>query len=238
MPRNKISAREVLTDVRSGMDDAALMEKYRLSAAHLQNLFKKLVEAQVLKQSELDSRITMFEGTVEVVFKFPAFEESRGRELGGLLIQAAKKGLAGEVRRLLSQGADVNARGTWGMTPLMWAASKGHWPVVWLLLECGADVNARANNNSTALMWAAFEGRSDLVKGLLDKGADMDAQSNCGRTALISAAFNGHYEVVKLLLDHGANAAIEDQEGRQALAYARGRGHTKVKDLLLAHHGM
>jgi uncharacterized protein len=235
MPRPKISAKDVLNDIRAGLDDTALMEKYHLSAIHLESLFKQLVQAGVLKQSELDCRAPLFEGTVEVVFAFPAFEEPRAKELAGLLIDAAKKGLVTRVREILQKGADVNARGTWGMTALMWAASKGHVDVVRVLLDKGADVNARANNESTALMWTAFAGHRHLVKLLLDRGAQIDARSNCGRTALISAAFNGHREVVKMLLQMGAESGIKDEEGRAALAYAAGRGHHEVKEMLLAH---
>ncbi len=232
MTRAKINAKEVLNDIRAGLDDTSLMEKYQLSANHLQNLFSKLVQAGVLQQSELDSRSPMFEGTVEVVFRFPAFDEVKGKELGERLIQAAKKGLLEEVQRLVEWGADVDSRGTWGMTPLMWAASKGHGPVLKFLLDRGADVNAQANNSSTALMWTAFAGHRHLVKLLLDRGARVNVQSNCGRTALISASFNGHEQVVSLLLDEGADPEIKDGEGHEALAYASGRGHRGVADLL------
>ena len=233
MTRAKINAKDVLNDIRKGMDDASLMEKYKLSANHLQHLFGKLVQAGVLQQRELDNRTPMFEGTVEVVFKFPAFDDARTKELGDLLIQAAKKGLLAEVERLVEGGAGVDSRGTWGMTPLMWAASKGHEEVVAYLLNRGADVNAEANNSSTALMWTAFAGHRHLVKLLLDRGARINAQSNCGRTALISAAFNGHEDVVNVLLNKGADPQIKDQEGRGAAAYAEGRGHKRVADVLI-----
>jgi ankyrin repeat protein len=231
----KINAREVVNDIRSGMDDAALMEKYRLSAANLQVLFDKLVQAGVIKQSELDHRLPMFEGTVEVVFKFPEVDESRAKELGEQLIQASKRGVPREAARLVDRGANLNAKGTWGMTPLMWAASKGHAEVVRLLLERGADANAAANNSSTALMWTAFAGHNDLVKLLIERGAAINLQSNCGRTALISAAFNGHLDVVKLLLESGAQPNIKDEEGRTAIDYAIGRGHREVRDVILRY---
>jgi uncharacterized protein len=233
MTRAKINAKEILNDIRLGLDDASLMEKYHLSANHLQNLFRKLVQAGVLQQSELDSRSPLFEGTVEVVFRFPAFDDVKAKELGEQLIQAAKKGLLEEMQRLVERGANVDSRGTWGMTPLMWAASKGHGKAVTFLLDRGADVNAQATNSSTALMWTAFAGHRHLAKLLLDRGARINAQSNCGRTALISAAFNGHEDVVSLLLDEGADPEIKDAEGREALAYASGRGHREVADVLI-----
>jgi ankyrin repeat protein len=232
MTRAKINAKDVLNDIRSGMDDASLMEKYQLSVNLLHDLFGKLVQAGVLEQSEVDNRAPLFEGTVEVVFRFPVIDEVRAKELGDQLIQAAKKGVLTEVRRLLDRGAAVDSRGTWGMTPLMWAASKGHEAVVRFLLDRGADVNASASNSSTALMWTAFSGHAHLAAVLVERGAHVDAQSNCGRTALISAAFNGHEDMVNLLMNRGADPEIKDQEGREALTYAIGRGHSRVAEAL------
>jgi uncharacterized protein (DUF433 family) len=45
MTRRRVSAKEVLADIKSGMDDPALMEKYQLSSKGLQRLFKELVGA-------------------------------------------------------------------------------------------------------------------------------------------------------------------------------------------------
>jgi len=49
MKKPSISAREVLEDIRSGVDDIALMKKYELSAKGLQSLFTKLGEAGIIK---------------------------------------------------------------------------------------------------------------------------------------------------------------------------------------------
>jgi hypothetical protein len=55
MPR-KISAQEIGQDIRSGMDDFSLMKKYGLSCQALRKVFGKLVDAQILTQSEIDQR--------------------------------------------------------------------------------------------------------------------------------------------------------------------------------------
>lgn len=53
-PTVKVSAKEVLADIRAGMSDRDLMKKYGLSEKGLQSLSKKLIDAGVLKQSELN----------------------------------------------------------------------------------------------------------------------------------------------------------------------------------------
>lgn len=59
MPANTITinAIEAVKSIRSGMDDAALMEKFNISADGLQSLFAQLVRAKVLTQPELKKRL-------------------------------------------------------------------------------------------------------------------------------------------------------------------------------------
>ena len=54
MAKITIDARQVLLDIRAGMTDTALMEKYKLSARGLQSLFKKLLDGGIIKQDDLD----------------------------------------------------------------------------------------------------------------------------------------------------------------------------------------
>ena len=61
MEKRKITAREVLRDIRSGLSDQDLMEKYTLSAQGLQSVFHKLVNAGVITQAELDDRVPISE---------------------------------------------------------------------------------------------------------------------------------------------------------------------------------
>jgi uncharacterized protein YjbI with pentapeptide repeats len=51
-----INAAEALNDLRSGMDDAALMKKYNLSVKGLQSLFKKLTAAGLISEAQLSQR--------------------------------------------------------------------------------------------------------------------------------------------------------------------------------------
>ncbi|MBI5251615.1 MAG: hypothetical protein HY912_19155 [Desulfomonile tiedjei] len=49
MTDREINARQAFSDIRSGMDEAALMEKYKLSRAGLKNLLKELSELGLLE---------------------------------------------------------------------------------------------------------------------------------------------------------------------------------------------
>jgi len=66
MAKVRIDARDVLNDIREGLDDTALMTKYRLSGRGLHSLFSKLIEAGLIERADLDKRMANFEKTVEL----------------------------------------------------------------------------------------------------------------------------------------------------------------------------
>src|SRR6185369_12787016 len=92
-------------------------------------------------------------------------------ETGSPLFEAAKRGDAEEVGRLLSAGTDVNERTAHGWTALMMAAGKGQRGVVELLLAKGADPKLYDPFGATALMRASEKGDAEIVKALLRAGA-------------------------------------------------------------------
>ena len=53
MEKRHISGHEVVHDINSGMDDLALMDKYRLSPRELDLLMKKLVEKERISEADL-----------------------------------------------------------------------------------------------------------------------------------------------------------------------------------------
>jgi uncharacterized protein (DUF433 family) len=59
----KIRASDAANDIRSGMKDSELMEKYGLSAKGLHSLFLKLLEVRAITQSELNRRSANYHDT-------------------------------------------------------------------------------------------------------------------------------------------------------------------------------
>jgi ankyrin repeat protein len=69
----------------------------------------------------------------------------------------------GTVELLLQHKADVDARDSYGATPIHIAIISGNSEMVRLLLTHGADVNASNNYGWTPLHSAAVSGRADIV---------------------------------------------------------------------------
>jgi hypothetical protein len=66
MAKRKISAKEAVAAIRSGMNDSALMTEYGLARTGLQSLFDKLVTSGYLDLAEVQGRLPGFLGTVDI----------------------------------------------------------------------------------------------------------------------------------------------------------------------------
>ncbi len=56
MPKLVVKAKDIVNDIRGGVTDRELMEKYNLSSKGLQSVFKKLVAAKAVRPAELYDR--------------------------------------------------------------------------------------------------------------------------------------------------------------------------------------
>lgn len=121
------------------------------------------------------------------------------------LLRAAERNDVSEIRRLVGNGAHVNARdnGDRGMTPLMHASFAGNIEAVAELVRLGARVNDN-DFGTTALMYAVLSGKTAAIKKLVQLGADINARDNQGDTALSVAARSGKSAAIVELLRLGA----------------------------------
>jgi PAS domain S-box-containing protein len=77
MPKAKIDAKDALDDIRAGMDDAALMKKYQISAKGLQSLVKKLMDAGILQPPEVQNLLGEQEGSIVIDYSALTPEDSK-----------------------------------------------------------------------------------------------------------------------------------------------------------------
>lgn len=149
------------------------------------------------------------------------------------LVHAAEEGDTSKVKKLLANGADVNAKQKDGVTPLMQAAWKGQTEIAEMLLAKGADVNAKDKNGMTALIRAAYFGHGETVQALLANGANVNVKEHqIGWTALMWAAGKGHPEIVRSLLANGADVNAHDEQNLTPIQIAEVNGHDEIVTLL------
>ena len=159
------------------------------------------------------------------------------------LIRASANGDLAAVKKILSEGADINAVDSKGRSALIEAAWGGYSGIVKVLIDGGADVNCVDNSGFTALMRAVEEQDVSIVSMLIEKGADVNTRGFVkGSTPLMLAAEKGDCKIIEILLDNGAKINAIDQfeetaltraykeEQLQAVTFLESKGAIKRRD--------
>jgi len=146
------------------------------------------------------------------------------------LQDAARKGDAATVRKLIDEGVDVNTKFRYNATALFYACDHGHVEVVKALLEKGADLTVKDSfYGFTPLMLAIGPAQkrrpehTEIAKLLIAKGAP-------GKDAALSGAIEaGDASFVKFILDSGGIPAAKLSE---ALEEATTKKKTEIAAIL------
>ncbi|HPW14296.1 MAG TPA: ankyrin repeat domain-containing protein, partial [Nitrospira sp.] len=148
--------------------------------------------------------------------------------------RALTEGTAAQAKRLLDQGANIEARDAQGATPLITAAGRGNLALVTLLLNRHAEVETTDRAGNTALHQASFYGQVPCVEALLATGAQTSARNALAFTPLHQAVrrfwelsgesradrLTRQANVIDILLRHGADPELRDASGRTPITLA------------------
>jgi ankyrin repeat protein len=136
--------------------------------------------------------------------------ERQADGVGTALHAAAANGHVGMCRLLCDAGADREARGAHGRTPLLLAlARRREEAAAYLAHSAGADVKAVTDKGWGALHVAADAGCGTALGWLTQDAAlkaQLDAGDSSGRTPLLLACVHGHTAAALALLTAGARA--------------------------------
>jgi ankyrin repeat protein len=87
-----------------------------------------------------------------------------------------------KIKKLLSEGADINAKGTFNKTPLIISLERRNNKLIKLLIDNGANLNLAAGSLGETPLLIAISNREDgITLMLLDKGADPNISSRGSR---------------------------------------------------------
>lgn len=136
------------------------------------------------------------------------------------LFTSIKKGSFEQVQESIKNGANINASGQRGITPLIWAIMEAYKPnkpylkIIRYLVEHGADVNKGAPDGLTPLKMSAQLDYT-LAKYLVNHGANLAKEE--GGDALVEAAELGNLPLVKYFLGKGVSVNTTGNHGSRTL---------------------
>ncbi len=150
------------------------------------------------------------------------------------------------VKLLIDSGANINARGINGITPLIEAIIRDRFDMFQLLIDNGADVNGSDSNRNVPFSFAVNQFNGDarvslfstyrqMCKILVQRGVSLRIYDKKGRSHLTYAAGERHLKVCELLLECGENINAFDKNGNTALIEAASQGRLQICEFLISH---
>lgn len=146
------------------------------------------------------------------------------------LIDATRRNDVEAARRLIADGADVNAQDENRDSAFLLAGAEGRLEILKLALAAGADLRSTNRYGGTALIPACHHGHVETVRALLQTAIDVNHVNRLGWTALLEVAILGdgsarYVEIASMLIARGADLNLADRQGLTPLAHARERRH-------------
>jgi bla regulator protein blaR1 len=132
---------------------------------------------------------------------------------GKRLIEAVMQNDIEEIKRLQSDGVDIDTPAIGDGTALIIAVKLKNQLMVDALIGLGADVNQSSRGDGNPLITAAMVNNIDIAKVLLQNGADVNGIVAGDETPLINATRRGYLEMSRFLVANGADVNLAVHTG-------------------------
>jgi hypothetical protein len=147
-------------------------------------------------------RYSILAGVASLLLMGVPFVAAKGK---ASLHGAAENNDVAAIKKLLAEGAEIDARDGSGVTALLVATHGNRVEAAKALIEAGADVNAKDKIDDSPYLYAGARGHLEILKMTLRHGADLKSTNRYGGTALIPASERGHVETVRTLIEAGTD---------------------------------
>ena len=133
-------------------------------------------------------------------------------------------------KKLIENGANVNAVDNEGWSALSYAVNNGDIEIAKILLENNAKINGEL---LLAINSPIAESRIDMMKLLIENKADINYTDENGLSPLSIAIENGDIEATKFLITNKANLNILTSDGISLIGYAISQNNMDLLQILI-----
>ena len=232
--KNKDLAREWLDKAASSGDGQAqytlgLMLLKSGDAAQGREWLQRAAEQDhVRAKSELEQLLAGSETRVQLI---------NPEKLQAQWFDAAARGDAKRIERLLQGGADIGIKDDYQRNALYYLVACDNEQGVELLLQHGIDVNVTDRFGETAVMLAVKQGSEAVVRLVVSGGADTSVTTAAGDSLIHLAIVSGNMDALQVLLEAGAPRDQTNKAGQSPLDLAARVRNTKAEKLLRSSGG-
>jgi ankyrin repeat protein len=137
------------------------------------------------------------------------------------LLYEIQEGNIDEVKTLLDQGVDINAKDNIGWFPLLLAYKKNKVEIMKLLLDKGANTEITFKPYGFTILADAIHNYKDtMAKLLIEKGANVNVKLFDSVPIAFGRLSKSDIEIFNLLLDKGLDINIRNHRNETLLMYA------------------
>jgi ankyrin repeat protein len=260
--KRRISARELVNDIRAGLADSGLSEKYRISPEGLEFVMRRLVDAGLMTPLELSERSSLTESRVRREFiekvdssfqcyicrrtipreldECPYCDAITGDFEDRLILDVSGVIAGAEHAPTVVEDIQTEITGIFPMSEEnLWLHDDSQSGDIPIPNHADPDPSGFEPTQKPALdrrkilLRAASRGQFATVRSLVQSGIDVDSRSKYGNTPLMRAAYKGYVKVAKFLLDNGADVNAQNMHGNTPLLATVSAGHSEMAEFLL-----